>query len=55
MTQTSNLPEPAEPREVAPGYTHPADRLIPVYLRTLTSPQTIETYNTELRMLVAYV
>jgi integrase/recombinase XerD len=55
MIQTSNLPEPAEPREVTPKYTHPADRLIPVYLRTLTSPQTIKTYNTELRMFVAYV
>ena len=55
MTQTSNLPEPADPREVTPKHTHPADRLIPVYLRTLTSPQTIKTYNTELRMFVAYV
>ena len=55
MTQASNLPEPTEPREVAPEHTHPADRLIPVYLRTLTSPQTIKTYNTELRMFVAYV
>jgi integrase/recombinase XerD len=55
MTQTSNLPEPAEPREVAPKPTHPADRLILVYLRTLTSPQTIKTYNTELRMFVAFV
>jgi integrase/recombinase XerD len=55
MTQTSNLPEPAEPREATPEHTNPADRLIPVYLRTLTSPQTIKTYNTELRMFVAYV
>jgi integrase/recombinase XerD len=55
MSQTNNLPEPAEPRQVTPEHTHPADRLIPVYLRTLTSPQTIKTYNTELRMFVAYV
>ena len=59
MTQTSNLPEPAEPREATPEHTNehtnPADRLIPVYLRTLTSPQTIKTYNTELRMFVAFV
>ncbi len=36
---------------------HPADaeRLISVYLRTLTSPQTIKTYNTELRMFVSYL
>src|SRR3712207_4217150 len=55
MTQTSNLPEPTEPREATPRPTHPADRLIQAYLRTLTSPQTIKTYNTELRMFVAYV
>ncbi len=55
MAQTSNLPEPAEPREATPQHTNPADRLIPVYLRTLTSPQTIKTYNTELRMFVAFV
>jgi integrase/recombinase XerD len=55
MTQTSNLPEPAEPREATPQHSNPADRLIPVYLRTLTSPQTIKTYNTELRMFVAFV
>ncbi|MCA1715753.1 MAG: tyrosine-type recombinase/integrase [Actinobacteria bacterium] len=39
---------------------HPADlpdteRLIAVYLRTLTSPQTIRTYNTEIRMFVAFL
>ena len=31
------------------------DRLISVYLRTLTSPQTIRTYNTEIRMFVAFL
>src|SRR5918997_624515 len=54
MTQTNNLPEPL--RETQPA--HPADhadRLISLYLRTLTSPQTIKTYNTELRMFVSYV
>ena len=58
MTRTNNLhnlPEPLDAREVAPQPTHPADRLIAVYLRTLTSPQTIKTYNTELRMFVSYV
>ncbi len=47
--------------------THPSDppahpsnlpdteRLIAVYLRTLTSPQTIRTYNTEIRMFVAFL
>jgi integrase/recombinase XerD len=54
MTQTNNLPEPL--RETQPA--HPADhadRLISLYLRTLTSPQTIKTYNTELRMFVSFV
>ena len=34
--------------------TH-TERLISVYLRTLTSPQTIRTYNTEIRMFVAFL
>lgn len=56
MTPTSNLPEPIEETALAPQPTHhSADRLITVYLRTLTSPQTIKTYNTELRMFVAYL
>ena len=53
MTQpSSNLPEPLHGAEPAP---QTPDRLIAVYLRTLTSPQTIRTYNTELRMFVSYV
>jgi integrase/recombinase XerD len=55
MTRTNNLPEPLDVRETAPQPTHPAHRLIAVYLRTLTSPQTIKTYNTELRMFISYV
>ena len=51
MTQTSNLPEPRPALPIPP----PADRLIALYLRTLTSPQTIKTYNTELRMFVSYL
>jgi site-specific recombinase XerD len=31
------------------------ERLIALYLRTLTSPQTTKTYNTEVRMFVSYV
>ncbi len=50
---SSNLPEPlhdgAEPVPPTP------DRLITVYLRTLTSPQTIKTYNTELHMFISYL
>src|SRR5215213_7978561 len=56
MTQTSNLPEPLTPTYPAtPTPTAEADRLISVYLRTLTAPQTIKTYNTELRMFVSYL
>jgi integrase/recombinase XerD len=53
MTQpSSNLPEPLD--GAAPPAPDP-DRLITVYLRTLSSPQTIKTYNTELRLFVSYV
>ena len=54
MTQTSNLPQPLGESHLAPP-TPDAERLISVYLRTLTSPQTIKTYNTELRMFVSYL
>ncbi len=55
MTQNSDLPERPYETHPTPQPTHLADRLITTYLRTLTSPQTIKTYNTELRMFVAYV
>jgi integrase/recombinase XerD len=57
MTRTSspNLPEPVNDGHLSPASTPSADRLITVYLRTLTSPQTIKTYNTELRMFVSYL
>jgi integrase/recombinase XerD len=54
MTQTTNLPEPlgdATPQPIPPQ----AERLIAVYLRTLTSPQTIKTYNTELTLFISYL
>src|SRR5918995_6133417 len=56
MTQTNNLPQPREEAYPArrPLYAD-SERLISVYLRTLTSPQTIRTYNTELRMFVSYL
>jgi integrase/recombinase XerD len=38
-----------------PAVLTDAERLISVYLRTLTSPQTIRTYNTEIRMFVAFL
>jgi integrase/recombinase XerD len=55
MTQSSNLPEPIEETYLAPQRAYLADRLISTYLRTLTSPQTIKTYNTELRMFISYL
>lgn len=53
-----NLPEPYHSPPIPS--THPAEspeleRLISIYLRTLTSPQTIKTYNTEIRMFVTFV
>jgi integrase/recombinase XerD len=54
MTRASNLPEPIQEPHLAPRQSDP-DRLISVYLRTLTSPQTIKTYNTELRMFLSYL
>ncbi len=50
----TDLPVPA--RLAAPAQQLPpeTDRLIALYLRTLTSPQTIRTYNTEIRLFVAY-
>jgi integrase/recombinase XerD len=52
------LPEPLGSQQTLPA--HLADqpeteRLIAVYLRTLTSPQTIRTYNTEIRMFVRFL
>lgn len=38
-----------------PAHVADTERLISVYLRTLTSPQTIRTYNTEIRMFVAFL
>jgi site-specific recombinase XerD len=54
MTLSSNLPDRAPRSDLTPQTPDP-DRLITVYLRTLTSPQTVKTYNTELRMFVSYV
>jgi integrase/recombinase XerD len=55
MTQSTNLPQPLQATSpTAPTYAD-ANRLITTYLRTLTSPQTIKTYNTELRMFVSYL
>jgi integrase/recombinase XerD len=50
----TDLPVPTVPAAPAPNLPPEADRLIALYLRTLTSPQTIKTYNTEIRLFVAY-
>jgi len=58
MTQTtSNLPEPVDHAtpSLASAPSVELERLISTYLRTLTSPQTKKTYNTELRMFVEYI
>jgi integrase/recombinase XerD len=56
MTPKTNLPEPLANSTPSPQHVPPqAERLIAVYLRTLTSPQTIKTYNTELSLFVSYL
>lgn len=52
MTPGEHLPEPQ--KTPAPPAEHP-ERLVALFLRTLTSPQTIKTYNTEIRMFLAYL
>ncbi len=54
MTQKTNLPTPRNdttPQAILPE----PERLIALYLRTLTSPQTIKTYNTELSLFISFV
>src|ERR687897_3730387 len=56
MTHKTNLPQPLDgtipsPQALLPG----AQRLVAVYLRTLSSPQTIKTYNTELTMFISFI
>src|SRR5215213_6481834 len=47
---------PALPENRTPNTAHPeTQRLVAVYLRTLSSPQTIKTYNTELMLFVSYL
>ena len=49
------LLQPPELRPPAPSEPPDHDRLLAAYLRTLTSPQTIKTYNTEARMFLGYL
>ncbi len=54
MTQMTSLP--ALPQDATPApFVPETGRLIAVYLRTLTSPQTIKTYNTELTLFISYL
>src|SRR3712207_1037615 len=53
MNPTNNLPQSLA--KGLPARFVNAEPLISVYLRTLTSPQTIKTYNTELHMFISYL
>src|SRR5215210_196833 len=56
MTPKTNLPAPRNSATPAPTHPPPdTQRLVAVYLRTLTSPQTIKTYNTEISLFISYV
>lgn len=56
MTHKTNLPEPLDETTLAPQTLIPApERLVALYLRTLTSSQTIKTYNTELILFIAFL
>ena len=56
MTHKTDLPQPIE--EITPSpqaFIPEAERLVAIYLRTLTSPQTIKTYNTELTLFISFL
>jgi len=56
MTHETNLPQPLLDTTPSPQALIPeAERLVAVYLRTLTSPQTIKTYNTELILFISFL
>jgi len=56
MFPKTNLPEPLDDTTPAPQTLLPeAERLVAVYLRTLSSPQTIKTYNTEICMFIVFL
>ena len=52
---SANLPELQNPSTQLAGSDAEIQRLVSVYLRTLTSPQTIRTYNTEIQMFLGFV
>jgi integrase/recombinase XerD len=56
MTHKTNLPQPLD--DTIPStqaLLAEAQRLVAVYLRTLSSPQTIKTYNTELTLFISFL
>src|SRR5215207_8879465 len=56
MTHKTNLPQPLDDTFPSPQALLPeAQRLVAVYLRTLSSPQTIKTYNTELTLFISFL
>ena len=56
MTPRTNLPEPLDDTTPSQRAVLPdPKRLLAVYLRTLTSPQTIKTYNTELCLFISFL
>src|SRR5215212_2029619 len=56
MTHMTSLPQPLDDTIPSPpAFIPEAERLVAVYLRTLTSPQTIKTYNTELALFIAFL
>jgi integrase/recombinase XerD len=56
MTHKTNLPQPLDDATPSPrALLTEAERLVALYLRTLSSPQTIKTYNTELTMFISFL
>jgi integrase/recombinase XerD len=56
MTHKTNLPQPLDDTFPSPQALLPeAHRLVAIYLRTLSSPQTIKTYNTELTLFISFL
>ena len=56
MTHETDLPQPLPGKTPSPQTLIPeTQRLIALYLRTLSSPQTIKTYNTELTLFTSFL
>jgi integrase/recombinase XerD len=55
MTRKTDLPAKLKATQPPKPLPPEAERLVALYLRTLTSPETIKTYNTEIAMFIAYL